>query len=422
MTISTRTVPILQIQQRKIILISWITYAAYYLGRVNIATAMPDMQVDLDLSRSAVGLLSTGFFWAYAAGQLINGRLGDRISPRRFVLVGMLLSAGLNILFGAASTWALLLVVWTINGYFQATGWGPIIRVLANWLTPEQRSKVSGVFGSCFVAGNAFTWLLTGWLVTNHGWRSAFWVPAILLAAISVIWYAFARDTPNEGKPSAHHPGQRESNSSPVPFFAGFLINLRRLWSVLLAGAMLGFVLVSLVVWLPTYLVEERGLGIGQASLSSSVLPFAGIAGTLLIGWFSGRFLNGKEAGGLAIILAGQALLFLLFPLLADSFAAGLLGLILIGGVTYGASSLLLTAMPLILATREETSGTAGLVDFAFNMGAGLSGAIVGAILDVRSWDLVFSVLAGASLISALFLFVTKSRTSKRRASLGDVE
>ena len=81
--------------------------------------------------------------------------------------------------------------------------------------------------------------------------------------------------------------------------------------------------------------------------------------------------------------------------------------LILIGAITYGASSLTLTTMPLILGRRQKASGMAGLIDFFFNIGGGASGAVVGAILDTRAWDAVFVALAAAALMAAAFLVVT---------------
>ena len=242
---TTTTLPLpLTVWQRRIVVIAWITYAAYYLGRVNISTAMPDMQASLDFTKSQVGLISTGFFWAYALGQLINGQLGDRISPRRFVLIGMLVSALINLIFAGLSTWSVMVVLWTINGYMQATGWGPIVRTLANWLTTAQRRKVGTVFGSCFVAGNALTWLLTGWLVANFGWRSAFWLPAVLLIFLALTWYVVMRDTPEEANQSLPTPDLLAETSTEVPsaeaakrsnVISDLLTSLTRFWSLMIS-------------------------------------------------------------------------------------------------------------------------------------------------------------------------------------------
>ena len=407
----------LQSWQRQLVIVAWITYAAYYLGRVNISTAMPAMQTDLDFTKSQVGLISTGFFWAYALGQLINGQLGDRVSPRRFILVGMLASAGLNLIFGTLSFWLPMIILWTINGYFQATGWGPILRTLANWLTPTQRRQVSGVFGSCFVAGNAFTWLLTGWLVANFGWRVAFWIPAMLLILLALGWYITVRDTPEEaGYPSVSDlsaPPETKAQVGPKNLIHSLLVGLGRFWSLAVAAVFLGFCLISLIIWLPTYYVEVGGLGIGPASTLSTLLPFSGIAGTLLIGWIVGHHLSGREVVSLAWILVILTALFLVYPVLPINLMVSSIAFMVIGAVVYGASSLLLATMPLALGGREEASGTAGLVDFSFNIGAGLSGGVIGAILDTQSWNVVFMALAGAALVAALFMFVPLYRSRR---------
>lgn len=213
----------LQPVQRRVVGIAWITYASYYLGRVNISTAMPDLQMDLLLSKQQVGLISTGFFWAYAVGQLVNGPLGDRLSPRRFVFVGLLASAAINLAFGSVSIWVLLIGLWTLNGYFQATGWGPILRTLANWLSPKQRTKISGIFGSSFVAGNALTWLLTGWLVAQFGWRVAFWIPAVLLIFFAASWFLLARDGPESDVRTTAEATSANAAAAPrSPFYPAF--------------------------------------------------------------------------------------------------------------------------------------------------------------------------------------------------------
>lgn len=164
--------------QRRIVVMGWITYASYYLGRVNLSTAIPGLREDLHLSSQDVGWLSSGFFLSYALGQLVSGHMGDRISPRKLVLWGMLLSAAMNFIFGAVPIWSVMFLAWTINGFFQSTGWAPILKLLSNWHSPEQSRKVAGIYATSYVAGNALTWILTGWLVAKVGWQSAFWVPS----------------------------------------------------------------------------------------------------------------------------------------------------------------------------------------------------------------------------------------------------
>ena len=119
---------------------------------------------------------------------------------------------------------------------------------------------------------------------------------------------------------------------------------------------------------------------------------------------------SSREATGLMLVLVLLALLFLVFPFLPDQLVLSTLGLMLIGGVVYGASSLTLTTMPLSLGEHEEASSTAGLIDFSLNIGGGLSGIAVGAILQSLGWDYIFFSLAGAAIFGAFFVGVTARR------------
>ena len=284
----------LQPWQRRTVAIGYGAYAAYYLGRVTIATAIPDLELELGFSKSQLGLISTGFIWAYALSTLINGWLGDRLSLRLFVFVGLVGSGILSLLFGTLSIWLPLLLLWLINGYFQATGWGPTLRLIANWLTPAQRRKISGAFGSAFVVGNAVTWLLTGWLVSNFGWRVSFWVCGLLLISIGLGWYLLIRDTPaeagygqemaailSEGARLVESTSLMEGSSKPANnFWLDFWQGLRRYWSLALAALFTGFLFAVFTVWIPTYYVEVGGLTIGVAATLAALLPLAGIGGT----------------------------------------------------------------------------------------------------------------------------------------------
>ena len=93
------------------------------------------------------GLIGSALFWVYAAGQLINGQLGDRVSARRFVAAGLLVSVALNLAFGFAASLPLMIAIWAANGYVQSMGWGPIVRTISHWFGPQRRGRLSALIG-----------------------------------------------------------------------------------------------------------------------------------------------------------------------------------------------------------------------------------------------------------------------------------
>src|SRR3989344_5686063 len=135
--------------QKRILFISWITYASFYLLRVNIAVAIPGILSEFSISKTAMGGVLTALFAAYAFGQFVNGQMGDKFGARRMVTIGLLSSAILNIVFGFNQGWLVsMIIIWGLNGFFQAMGWGPIVKTVACWVSPQKRGGGSGVFGA----------------------------------------------------------------------------------------------------------------------------------------------------------------------------------------------------------------------------------------------------------------------------------
>ncbi len=388
--------------------VGWITYASFYLGRVNLSTAMPDLRENFHLSSQDVGLLGSGFFLSYALGQLISGHLGDRISPRKLVLCGMLLSTVMNFVFGFFAVWSVMFLAWTINGLFQSTGWAPILKVLSNWCSPEQKRKVAGIYATSYVAGNALTWILTGWLVAYFNWRAAFWIPGAIMGILALVWYVTVRDTPQAAGfampvQTTEESDKLLSQKDPRP---NMLHVLRRFWPLVLAAVTGGMLLFALILWTPTFFVDVHKLGIDGAAIISTLFPIAGTIGTLSVAWLvAGRFRH-KEIGFAIVVFIGIGCLLLLFSVVSSLLWISTILLVLVGSILYGVDTIITTILPMVLSDRQEVSTVAGLIDFAFNIGASLAGVLIGFVVDTYSWSAVFITLAIAAGMTSFFLAV----------------
>ena len=58
----------------------------------------------------------------------------------------------------------------------------------------------------------------------------------------------------------------------------------------------------------------------------------------------------------------------------------------------------------MVLSERQEVSTVAGLIDFAFNVGASFGAILVGTIIDKFSWSDVFIVLTIGAILTSVFL------------------
>lgn len=118
----------------------WLAYFTAYLGRLNYGAAIAEIVVSEGLSNSACGLVSTGFFICYGVGQLFSGVVGDRVSVKLMIFIGLTVSAFCNLTMGFLHSPTQMLTVWCLNGIAQSMTWAPILRAFAEYL-PADRCK-----------------------------------------------------------------------------------------------------------------------------------------------------------------------------------------------------------------------------------------------------------------------------------------
>lgn len=83
--------------QAMLFCLCWLVYFASYIGRLNYSSAMPDMIGNSVISASQAGFISMVYFFAYGAGQFLNGILADRIHPAKMIFFGLFASGMLNV-------------------------------------------------------------------------------------------------------------------------------------------------------------------------------------------------------------------------------------------------------------------------------------------------------------------------------------
>ena len=129
------------------------TYLFFYNGRQNINLVMTQMAEELGSTTAAMGVVSSALFWCYAFGQLINGRLGAFFGYKRFMAVGVVCSAALNVLISFQSSIPVIAVLWGLNGFFQSMVWSNGVGVINKWWPREKRGFATGL--ATFFSGMA---------------------------------------------------------------------------------------------------------------------------------------------------------------------------------------------------------------------------------------------------------------------------
>src|SRR2546427_7504717 len=79
---------------------TFIAYATFYLVRNNFAPVSKEIGAALHYDKSMIGDILAGTALAYGIGKFVMGYFADHSDARKYVAFGMLMTAGINFIFG----------------------------------------------------------------------------------------------------------------------------------------------------------------------------------------------------------------------------------------------------------------------------------------------------------------------------------
>ena len=395
----------------------WLTYGSFYFSRNNLGVALPGLQGELGYTKSQLGTVLMALKLAYGVGQLVNGQLAEHWRPRVLLAIGLLASAALNVLFGWATALYWLTFIWACNGYVQALGWPPTMRVAANWFPSLQRGRAIGVIGTGYQLCGALTFVVAGWAAQKFGWRGALYLPALLVSASAIHMLFFLKDAPEAGEPSA------ETSSPPArkSFVENLGVTLANpaLWLVAFTLCLLDACRYGFTDWGVTHLKEVQDATVSSAAFKYAVLPFGGIAGAYLSGWATDRFYAGRRVPVICMLLIMLGLLTLAYDeVIHWGMASSVTILFFIGFCIFGPQVLLVGTLPTDLARGGTAAAAAGFVNFMGYMGAAAGDKLTGSFAQQYGWQTAVRFWAACAFVGALIIACLWNTGKKRAAEL----
>ena len=386
-------------RQRRIFLGCFICYFSAYVTRLNLPAALNSLMTDMSLTGAQCGLLQTVFALVYACGQFINGAIVDRVSARRHILLGLSLSGLCNLLFGLATRYWMLVVLWALNGAVQSMIWTPVVKLLSVWFKGRRRSRASFGITMTLITGNLCAWMLSGFMASAVNWHWSFIIPAVWAAAAAAVSWLMLRDHPEPGEDLG------EVESSRKPCLSGSAMPVRTtlfatgLAQILLCCVGNGFVRDGIITWAPTIIARLHNGAGPDATVTSLIIPLLSLVGVLLVRKVYHAFAGNSRRCAGCLMLLSAALAFLLIPAGRSVCACALL-LGLRCSATNGINPLLTTFIPMEYERAGRVGLVAGMVDSFIYVGSAMAGVITGAINDAAGWQPVFALWCVAAAVS----------------------
>jgi phosphoglycerate transporter family protein len=398
-------------------------YALFYLLRKNLSMAAKPMIDEFGFTNTQWGLMLSVATIVYACSKFLSGVIGDRANPRYLMAGGLLFSALVNVAFGFGAGLGSFVVLWALNNLFQGAGSPPCFRLLTHWFSPKEIGRAWGVWNASHQVGGALIAVGAGWLVTNYGWRSAFWVPAAL-CTIGAFWlFNRLTDSPEAlGLPAVE---VYREGAAPTPavareesfwgIFREHILTNKWVWIVSVANFFIYIVRIGVLDWAPKYLVEAKGFTLKDAGVSLSVFEIAGIFGAYAAGWISDK-LDGRRGPVsvffMLLLLVSVGLMFFV-PSGQRLTMAVLFGAL--GFFVYGPQMLVAVAAA-DFATKVASSSAVGLTGLLGYIGASVCGVGTGMLVDRYGWNGAIWLYAGSAFVGCGLLALTWSQTAATTA------
>jgi len=407
------------------LLIFWmfVVSAVAYLDRVNISIAGPEIANEFHLDDPHLGWVFSAFVLGYALFQTPGGSLADRVGPRKILGLGVVWWAVFTVLItlvspaiGAALT--ILIAIRFALGIGEAVVYPASNCIVASWIPGRERGIANGIIFAGVGFGSGMTPPLIAFLKVHYGWRSCFWVSAVLGLVIGAVWYLIARDKPQQHPWVSPRelalieeglPGTTEKATVVKLSWPAILSN-GNIWAMSFSYFTYGYVAWIFFTWFFKYLGTVRKLDLSHSTFYTMIPLLAMAFASPLGGWISDRLTkqHGKRVGRcyLAAAAIGLCAVLLAMGTLIDN--AQIASIILASG----AGALYISQSSFWSVSADIGKGSAGSVSGFMNMGGQFGGALTASltpwIAKNYGWTASFLVAAALSVAGAVAWLAVK--------------
>jgi MFS family permease len=173
-------------------------YFFVYFHRVSTGVLAPSLMEAFSASGASLGAMSSAYFYPYALSQPLVGLLADRWGARKVITLSAFIEASGALLFGLAPTLFLAAVGRGLIGLGAAGVFVPALKVLLPWFGPQAFGQMNAVLLAVGNLGAIAASTPFAWLIQKIGWRSCFFLIAVLIFFLGILSRRYIRNTPPE--------------------------------------------------------------------------------------------------------------------------------------------------------------------------------------------------------------------------------
>lgn len=380
------------------------TYLASYVTRNILSVSTPEMIKEAFFTKEYTGMLSSICFIFYAAGQLINGFIGDRVHPKYMIIMGLGISSVSTFVIPIFDNRILHFTAFALIGFGLSMLRGPLMKVISENTAATHARMICTLFSMAGFAGP----LIASILSIFFKWRAVFTATGVISVIITVL--AVAAITALEKRGEIKFVPKYDKG------IAGILnvFKLEDFIFYMLISSIGEIAGSSITFWIPTYTTEHLGFSNDAASTIYSVVSFSTLFTpfiTLLI--YEKLIRNGIK---LALVMYVISAVFFIAVRFTAAPVLNVSMLIIAKVAAAAASSIVWSAYIPGLARSGKVSSANGVIDAAGYAMASLANVLFSTFVGRLGWGGIVNMWYIIMLIGAAVSFIKLIMKKKQKA------
>ena len=390
-----------------------LTYFVSYISRINYGAIISEMETATNISRSLLSMAITASFITYGTGQIVSGIIGDKISPKKLVGIGLIVTALMNLLIPVFKNPYVMLVFWGMNGFAQAFMWPPIVKLMTVILNEEQyKSAVVKVsWGSSF--GTIVVYLLSPLLISWFGWKSVFVFSSLCAAAMFFVWNKLC-----------YEPEQNEVKSKNVKEGTK---SYKKLFSLTVLAVMFAIVLQGMLrdgvtTWMPSYISETYNLSNIISILTAVVLPIFSIISFKLASVIYSKYFKNPLLCGALLFGCGAVSALGLVLLSGSNAVFSIIFSAILTGMMHGVNVILVCMIPPFFKKYDIVSTASGVLNSCTYVGSAIFTYGVAVLSKNFGWGFTLKIWLVVAVLGTVVCLLCVKPWKKNFENLAQID
>ena len=384
-------------KENRIIFICWLAYTAAYIGRLNFNASIVSIVSDLGVDNKTAGLVSSFFFFAYGAGQLINGILSKRYNAKIMIFLSLIFSAVFNLLMPLSNDISIMKYIWLGNGIVQSVLWSTLIKTLSDYLSDKKLPKAILAMSTTVAIGTFVAYGISSVSALFGSWKLVFYVASAVLVVSAVIWFVLFGKSPAKAIKTNGQKEEKVKMSKTV---------LVALFLAAFAGVANGFIKDGINTWVPSVLKDEFNFSESFSILLALMLPLVSTMGAAIAKKVHEKIPSHATMNMIFYLFSAVLCSGILVSLKLKSVVSIMICFICVACGMSMINNVITSMFALDYRSRLNAGFAAGLLNTFCYIGSTVTSYTLGSVADNRGWNSVFIIMLVVCLTAAIICLV----------------